>query len=641
VAKGFGEVVRPISGDVGALAEKGKLAALLCRLARDRFTGVVYAQREDSGAVFSFRDGRAVFVEDLGEAQTIPDMLLERGLVTSKQYAEIATRVVVSLAEDEDVAFCQQAVQAKILTQAQLDAELQRRVRGRVIQAIAWEECKIEIDDDPDALAGILEYPQAVGPLVYMGVRTFYDEERVRETLGADGELYVRLNCPVSDATELFGLEQEEVELLSGLRSDLAIAEVIHASNADPLEAWQLLCMLALAGMTEISGSPLSAAERSGVRSTRAITGDQSGTEAAANPRFGSQPRMPVPRDERNASQPHMPIMREQQDPSSPRMPAVRERGDSQQRLPSASERGASASPERTAPQRSVHTSTRYSSATMNAIREEQISRAPSTPLQRPRTPVAPTAEQHRAEPKPQPRPVERESTPNAQQVAPQAAPRRDRNRPRKLSATLKRLDQEFKQLRQPLSVALDTSTPPPQPAPSKGHIEQLRRMRQATISVQVQQKSETESGRARGAELFRSAQDAMRDQQFGRAHDIMRKASEADPGNEIYTIYGMWASFRCNTLAEEGLNKLRQTLREKVSDDELKAFAYYALGHIALVDKKDDTAEKCFRKAVEFDKNNKDAERHVRIIELRRKSAAEHEKSGKFFGIDIKAKKS
>jgi tetratricopeptide (TPR) repeat protein len=268
----------------------------------------------------------------------------------------------------------------------------------------------------------------------------------------------------------------------------------------------------------------------------------------------------------------------------------------------------------------------------MNAIREEQISRAPSAPSQRQRVASAPVAEQ-RPEPITPARPVER-----APQAAPQPAPaRRDRQRPRKLSATLKRLDQEFKQLRQPPSVALDVSTPP-QPLPSKGHIEQLRRMRQATISVQ--QKPEAESGRVRGAELFRSAQDAMRDQQFSRAYDIIRKASEADPGNEVFTIYGMWASFRCNTLREEGVNKLRQTLREKVSDDELKAFAYYALGHIALVDKKDDTAEKCFRKAVEFDKHNKDAERHLRIIELRRKSAADQEKSGKFFGIEIKPKK-
>src|SRR5262249_41586612 len=108
----------------------------------------------------------------------------------------------------------------------------------------------------------------------------------------------------------------------------------------------------------------------------------------------------------------------------------------------------------------------------------------------------------------------------------------------------------------------------------------------------------------------------------------------------EVLAMYTMWASFRASTLREEGVQKLRAMLRERVSDDEHKAFAYYALGHIALADKKDDAAEKFFRKAVEFDKHNKDAERHLRIIELRRKTAEGEKNNNKLFGIEIKPKK-
>ena len=46
--------------------------------------------------------------------------------------------------------------------------------------------------------------------------------------------------------------------------------------------------------------------------------------------------------------------------------------------------------------------------------------------------------------------------------------------------------------------------------------------------------------------------------------------------------------------------------------------------------------AEKFSRKAVECDKNNKDAERHLRIIDLRRKTAATEQRSNKIFGIEI-----
>jgi Tfp pilus assembly protein PilF len=119
-----------------------------------------------------------------------------------------------------------------------------------------------------------------------------------------------------------------------------------------------------------------------------------------------------------------------------------------------------------------------------------------------------------------------------------------------------------------------------------------------------------------------------------------MRKACEAQPENAVYAMYCMWAALRSNNLPEDGVAKLRATLRDRVSDDQYKKFAYYALGHLSLYEKKEEAAEKFFRRAVELDKNNKDAERHLRIIELRRKTASE-QRNNKIFGIEIGAKKS
>jgi hypothetical protein len=61
-------------------------------------------------------------------------------------------------------------------------------------------------------------------------------------------------------------------------------------------------------------------------------------------------------------------------------------------------------------------------------------------------------------------------------------------------------------------------------------------------------------------------------------------------------------------------------------------------LGHLYLADKKDDQAEKYFRKAYSIDKTNKDAERHVVILERRKHQAAEGEAAGqrKIFGISL-----
>jgi tetratricopeptide (TPR) repeat protein len=219
----------------------------------------------------------------------------------------------------------------------------------------------------------------------------------------------------------------------------------------------------------------------------------------------------------------------------------------------------------------------------------------------------------------------------------------RARQRPvRKLSTALQRLDRELKQVRgRPATPQPGQAAAAPAAASEGGHgrahLEQLLRMR-ASAMAQKQAPGQTE---LTAADDFRYGQEALRDQQFGRAHEHLRKACDSEPNNEVYAMFSMWAAFRANLMQGDDVNKLRTALRARVSDDEHKAFAYYALGHLSLADKRDDLAEKFFRKAIELNRQNKDAERHLRIIELRRKTAASEQRAGKIFGIEIGIKKS
>ncbi|MFI5307582.1 MAG: tetratricopeptide repeat protein [Polyangiales bacterium] len=602
--------VAAMGGNVDKLVESGRVPDLLCHLARAGFTGLVYIEREDDegGAVLSMRSGQVVFVEDLGEAESIPDSLLERGLITKEQYVEIASLVVDSLAENEDLAFCEQAVQLAILTQAQVEAELDRRIRGRVIQSVGWRKCRIELDADPDSLAGISEYPREIGPLVYVGVRTFFDEERTQEVLG-DGVRYARLTRPTAEASELFTLDPQEAELLARLRPDRPLAELLEQGDSDPLEVLQLLCLLAMADMLELGNAPLSA-ERSGVRSTRSMVGRHSMLGGVREERVSHGDEKPA------------------------RPSAARPAGTTtQQRMPAVSAQTGAQRPggEHTARRRSSSSS--YSSSSTQAIRGEQIERpaaARSASARGAAQPPHATSISSPAVP----------AQPQAQPAAPAPASHERRRRPRgKLGATLQRLGRELQSLKQvaPPPPEASAAAQPSAQAQSKTHLEQLRRMRAAALTRRAATPQNVAAPGAGADSHFRAAQEALRHQQFSRAHELMKKACEAAPQDERYALYYAWAGFRAGALDDDGISKLRLTLREKISDDQLKGFAYYALGHIAVHEKKDDAAEKFFRKAVELDKNNKDAQRHLRIIELRQKTAAAEEKTGKIFGIEIK----
>ena len=82
----------------------------------------------------------------------------------------------------------------------------------------------------------------------------------------------------------------------------------------------------------------------------------------------------------------------------------------------------------------------------------------------------------------------------------------------------------------------------------------------------------------------------------------------------------------------------LKDLAKRLIADAPHAGFACYVLANLYLSDKKDDQAEKYFRKAHALDKTNKDAERHIVILERRKQNANETDSGGqrKFLGITI-----
>lgn len=608
------------------LIRAGRPASVFCRLARTRFTGVVYVEHDEGGGIFSFREGMPVYAEDLGDAPPLADDLLTRGLIDATQYAEIAARVIELGPDDEDLGFCEIAVELGALAPAQVDAELERRLRGRIVQAVGWSACRIEVDGDPDSVAGTAQYPQDLGPLIATGVRTFCDEAAVRELLGPLDTLYVRPTVGEAESVQFFELGDDEEALLSSLEASVPVARAIDGARGDWLESWQIVLMLVMAEHVEVGRSPFApATERSGLRSSHAIT--------APGGRYVSTTGV---REEHLRTD------------SIARMPAVTS-ATTAARTPEPSRGTRQAAPKASSP----------TPPTSNVMPSRGAAQSP-TSFTRTRPGEAPAADDA-DKTAPRQRAPGATTAPAARSMAttaaafsspaqPRAASRRDPKR--KLSSALQRLERNLKDIRQaapavpvaPAPPGRQTSgavTVPGDAAAQRAHVEQLMRMRYASKGPESAPQAAKAADATKGAaEVFRQAQDLMRDNQWPRAHEAMRKVCELDSGNEMYLMYQRWAALRANLLDEDGMAKLRASLRDKLSDEVLGKFAYYALGHLAMAEKKDDAAEKLFKKALELDKHNKDAERHLRIIELRRKSAKD-QASNKIFGIELGKKKS
>src|SRR4051794_32354724 len=120
MAYNFGDAVGfPEAEGDSRLADEGRLAGLFFRLPRLEFTGVVHVESADRYVLFSFRDGTPVFVEESSSGDSIAERFVDRGLLTREQYADVVGHMTDSLVDNEDMMFCEQALDLGYVTSEQ------------------------------------------------------------------------------------------------------------------------------------------------------------------------------------------------------------------------------------------------------------------------------------------------------------------------------------------------------------------------------------------------------------------------------------------------------------------------------------------------------------------------------------------
>jgi tetratricopeptide (TPR) repeat protein len=185
----------------------------------------------------------------------------------------------------------------------------------------------------------------------------------------------------------------------------------------------------------------------------------------------------------------------------------------------------------------------------------------------------------------------------------------------------------------EPANAQATPTTKSAQPEYAKAHLKELIARRKQAANA-----NESQSGRDAGREL-REAKSLLHGQHYARAEKLLHGLVELEPQNEVYKTYLLWSRWRAQPdAAESSLPELRDLAKKLVAEAEHAAFAAYVLGHVFLHEKRDDLAEKFFKRAHTADRGNKDAERHLVILERRKQTAADGGGAGnrKLFGIQL-----
>jgi uncharacterized protein HemY len=172
-------------------------------------------------------------------------------------------------------------------------------------------------------------------------------------------------------------------------------------------------------------------------------------------------------------------------------------------------------------------------------------------------------------------------------------------------------------------------------PEYAKEHLKQIvARRRQATVQV-----TQPTASKKDPAQDLKQAQELLRDHQYARAEELLRPHATATPDDDVLRAYHLWAKVRSsNEIDSKDADAIKEVAKKLLQNDQHDAFACYVVGHMAFIEKKDEVAEKFFRRAFSKDKTNKDAERHVLILERRKhlNAQADAANNRKIFGIKI-----
>jgi len=129
---------------------------------------------------------------------------------------------------------------------------------------------------------------------------------------------------------------------------------------------------------------------------------------------------------------------------------------------------------------------------------------------------------------------------------------------------------------------------------------------------------------RADAARAFHNGKQRLDLGDFTAAVEFFRRAAELAPEEERYHFYEGWAELQTlpegkerETLKAELARQVKATLRSDQPKEE--AFAHYVLGRLRIMDGDEERGVVSLRRALRLDPSLLDAERHLRVLAIRR----------------------
>lgn len=219
-------------------------AKLLAELKRDFATGALELAREKVKKTIWLSEGVPVSAKSNAMGETLGAVLVKMGKLSESQRAESVEKMQKEKKRHGEV-----LVEMGIVKQKDVNSALQAQARAKVINCFAWDDGAYDFKPSEQLPSDQPELKMSFGALIAAGVKQRYDLPRLRKVLLPHIGETPRYDEALGDVLAELKLEEAERKVIESLKGRRSLAEVLALSDMDELELHRVLVTASFAGI--------------------------------------------------------------------------------------------------------------------------------------------------------------------------------------------------------------------------------------------------------------------------------------------------------------------------------------------------------------------------------------------------------
>lgn len=235
---------KPRNGSLGSLP----FARLLTELHDEHATGALELSREKVKKTIWLSDGVPVAAKSNAMGETLGAVLVKMGKLSESQRAESVERMQKEKKRHGEV-----LVEMGVVRQKDVNAALQAQARAKVINCFAWDDGSYDFKPADDVPPEQSELKMSFGSLIAAGVKQRYDLPRLRKVLLPHIGETPRFQEEMGAVLGEMKLEESERKVIEGLKGRRSLAEVLALSDMEELDLHRVLVTAFFAGAVQFN----------------------------------------------------------------------------------------------------------------------------------------------------------------------------------------------------------------------------------------------------------------------------------------------------------------------------------------------------------------------------------------------------